>query len=378
MKKTLLVGGTWDQTGGAKSGLVRKIENILSNKVQMMDTYNGGYFKDLTSIIKKTDQYDVVFWFANIPDNTLEKIRDVKSIAPYTLLVTSKRNDFIKEGEKKYNFEELIQRALSQKANLSFEFTKNINKNKYEIRVYDPLGCLWYQGYDIETATQNAISRIEYMSSVTRKESISIGERIDIIPTDRDIKFLEFVKQSAETFHKLMLLPDHVDRFVGNASLRFNKPTRCMNGFPGIRKNDTILISKRNVDKTGITFNDFVPCKLGEKGEVTYLGNNKPSVDTPVQLRLFSKLKNIDYILHGHCYVKDAPITKMAIPCGALEEIDEVMECIQKNYKEDSDFIVLNLLGHGCLVMAGENKLNDMASIDYIVRTIPERMINNN
>ena len=375
LRRVLLVGGTWDETGGWPSGLITKLQRALTYHAHVLDTYNGGYYSNLPGILESTSQYDLIFWFANILDNSLEKIRDVKSVAPYTLLVTSKRNDFTEAGERKYNFEELVQRALSQKANLCFEFTKYPATGNFIIRIFDPLGCLWYEGFDISEAVDCAMKRLVYLHSVTRKGSMSVGERPEIITyTDSDNKFLDFVKRSADTFHKLMMLPEHVDRFVGNASLRFDKPTRCMNGFPGIRKGDTILISRRNVDKTGITFDDFVPCRFGNHGEVTYLGDFKPSVDSPVQLRLFDRLSKIDYILHGHCYAKGAPMTKTAVPCGALEEIDEVMNCILTNYDEDADFIVINLKGHGCLIMAGESRLDDMSSVEFEVRSIPERI----
>lgn len=75
-------------------------------------------------------------------------------------------------------------------------------------------------------------------------------------------------------------------------------------------------------------------------------------------------------MLHGHCYITDAPMTSMAIPCGAVEEADEILSCVDKN----ADFITLNLKGHGCLIMAGANRLDDMFNVKFVVRPIPEIM----
>ena len=378
--KILIVGGTWDKNGGKPSGLIRKLESaLLTRNDCTVRCHNGGNYDGLQEILNDAPHYDAVFWFANV-DNSLEKVRDVKAVAPHTLLVNSKRNDFVSDEERKYDFEELLQRALAAKANLCFEFSKPLNDTKFGIRVFDPLGCLWYEGDNIETAVSNACDRLKYLASVTRKQSVSLGSELPEIEfTEKDNKFIDFVKSSADTFHKLMMLPEHVDRFVGNASMRgnhlsFSEPTRCMNGFPSIRKKGTVLISRRNVDKTGITLKDFVPCHLGDDSEVCYFGEKKPSVDAPVQLQLFNRLPNIDYILHGHCYADGAPMTGSAVPCGALEEIDEVMDCIRRNYNEGSDFIVLNLKGHGCLIMAGKERLEDMKTVQFSTRPVPELM----
>ena len=362
MKKILIVGGTWNEKGGMPSSIIKKMHKIMN----VANVHNGGNYEDLKKIIESTPKYDYIFWFANVEDNSLEKIRNVKDYAPKSLLITSKRND-----NNKYTYEELLQRALSQKANLCFEFSKVADK-LFNIRVFDPLGCIWYNGTNIDEAIKATLNRLEYLKSVTRKPSINVGEAPNIEFTETDKKFLEFVRESGETFHRLMCLPPDVKRFVGNASLRFKEPTRCMSGFPAIRKDDIVLISKRNVDKTGISEKDFVACYL-EDGNVAYRGENKPSVDSPVQLRLFKQLPNIDYILHGHCYIENAPMTSMAIPCGAIEEVDETIKCIKQNYNTlNNNFYVINLKGHGCLIMANADTLDKMREVKFVVRTIPE------
>lgn len=362
MKKILIVGGTWNEKGGMPSSIIKKMHKIMN----VANVHNGGNYNDLRKIIESTPKYEYVFWFANVENNDLAKIRNVKDYNPKCMLITSKRND-----NNKYTYEELLQRALSQKANLCFEFSKVADK-LFNIRVFDPLGCVWYDGTNIDDAIKATLNRLEYLKSVTRKPSINVGEAPNIEFTETDKKFLEFVRESGETFHRLMCLPPDVKRFVGNASLRFKEPTRCMSGFPAIRKDDIVLISRRNVDKTGISEKDFVACYL-EDGNVAYRGENKPSVDSPVQLRLFKQLSNIDYILHGHCYIENAPMTSMAIPCGAIEEVDETIKCIKQNYNTlNNNFYVINLKGHGCLIMANANTLDKMREVKFIIRTIPE------
>lgn len=372
MKKILIVGGTFDDNGGKASGLISKLAEALTSVDRVITVWNGGKFDVLNEILDETAQYDYVFWFANV-DNTKEKIRDVKAVAPHCLLVTSKRNDFVGD-KKKYDLEELLQRALAIKANLCFEFCK-VGEKVFNIRIFDPLGCVWYDGTDLKEAADAAVKRLDYLASVTRKASVNEDDVPAFEFNDADRKFLDIIKSSAETFHKLMCLPPDVKRFVGNASLRFKTPTRCMNGFPAIRKEDYVLISRRNVDKTGISEKDFVICHLDDAGNTVYRGMNKPSVDSPVQLRLFKALPNIDYILHGHVYVKNAIITDKAIPCGAVEEVDTVLVAIERGYDTyDKDFYVINLKGHGCLIMANADTLDRMNMAEFYTRPLPEIM----
>lgn len=379
-ERVLVVGGTFDRNNGKSSGLIDKLGRAIAMATMAannstVEVQNGGNIERLKELLDETPDNDFVFWFANV-SNDEEKIRDVKAVAPHTLLITSKRNDFVDETftKQKYDFEELLQRALAIKANLCFEFCK-MPDGIFKMKVFDPLGCVWYEGTEINNAAKAAVDRLMYLSSVTRKPSVNTEDVPEVVFNDTDKRFLEFVKSSAEVFHRLMCLPPDVKRFVGNASLRFKTPTRCMNGFPAIRKDGYVLISRRNVDKTGISEKDFVPCFLDEDGNVAFGGENKPSVDSPVQLRLFNKLPNIDYILHGHCYIKDAPMTSLAIPCGAVEEVDETLRCIEDTYGTyDGKFYTINLKGHGCLIMANAEELNRMESVEFYVRPLPEFM----
>lgn len=94
----LLVGGTFSNTAnpdgsyGAVSGVLRHVYNALNNYPNFKIKYvNGGKYDILKTLLTSTPQYDFVFWWANV-NNSLEKIRNVKEIAPLTMLISSKRN----------------------------------------------------------------------------------------------------------------------------------------------------------------------------------------------------------------------------------------------------------------------------------------------
>ncbi len=107
---------------------------------------------------------------------------------------------------------------------------------------------------------------------------------------------------------------------------------------------------------------------MDENENIYYYGQNKPSVDTPIQLRLYKILPDVNYMLHAHVYIKDAPFTETPIPCGGLEEVEEIMKALKKIGKTSN--ISINLIGHGSIILAKD--LSYMKDINYIQRPIPE------
>lgn len=353
MSKTLIVGGTFDDNGGKPSSVVNKVYETFVAQGYAVDVFNGGYFDDVEKILESTINYKYVIWWANVP-NDKEKIRNVKEINPKCILITSKRND-----NDTYGFAELINRALGAKANLCVEFSKW--NNLYKMRLFDPLGNLWYSGMDVIHMTTVMMDRMFFLAGVTRQGCLHADGNIDI-PNEKE--FFDIVKHYGDVFHDLIQPDKGVTRYLGNATFR------CQRGFPSFRKNDKIFVSQRNVDKRYIDRCAFVPVKLDDD-VLWYYGDNKPSVDTPIQTRLYRLLPNINYMIHAHVYIKDAPFTKHNIPCGGIEEVMEIIEAIGADTTKN--FYAVNLIGHGCIVMA--KNVKQLKNLNYIARKMPERII---
>lgn len=371
-------------TYGKSSGLTEKMIKLLKPFASRFQFANGGYYPDLQLHLENAKFYDIVFWWPNV-DNDLPKIRNVKEMAPHVMLVTSKRND-----NDEYTFQELNQRALASKSNLVFEF-KKVN-DKFKMMIFDPLGCSWYNGFNIDAAVTSAMNRLSYLNAITRQKTTSIdtnnglvlkwyfdcfeqkqtqsNKTIDI-PDEQ--KFVNLVKQYAETFHEIMKPAPNIKRFLGNCSMKPFPPQvgRCSKGMPSFRKDGYVFVSQRNVDKEFLSLDNFVATYL-ENNEVYYCGENKPSVDTPVQLRLYEKLPNINYMIHSHTYIKNAPYTTYPIPCGAIEEVDEIIDLIEKEFGTlTGTKYHLNLLGHGSIAMG--HTIEHLENIEYYGRALPEK-----
>ena len=180
-------------------------------------------------------------------------------------------------------------------------------------------------------------------------------------------EFLGIVKSYAVKLARATFQTNDVKRFLGNASFR------CPKGFPSFRDGKYIFVSRRNVNKEYIGIEDFVP--VYEKNDkIYYCGDFKPSVDTPIQVKLYAKLPKINYMIHTHCYIKDAPYTETALPCGAIEEVNEVLRVIETYYENDFDkeFYVINLRGHGSIMLGSKPSL--FKNIEIVGRNLPERM----
>ena len=294
------------------------------------------------------------------------------------MLISSKRNI-----DNKYSIQDLLERSFKLKSNLTVEFSKK--ENKYNMRLFDPLGNEWYDGLDIEKCAKAILDRLKIIKNITREKTIKSEENFEnistffksdlnqiyksndnpVIPIKND--FLSIVKNYAYVFAKEMVQKKDVKRFLGNASFR------CPKGFPSFKEGKYIFVSKRNVNKEFIGINEFVPVYL-ENEKIYYCGDNKPSVDTPIQFRLYSLLPNINYMIHSHCYIKNAPFTKNALPCGAVEEVKEIVDVLKNYYNNDlnKDFYLINLVGHGSIMMS--NKIEQLKNIDMIGRKLPEKM----
>lgn len=355
--KVLMVGGRWDGKGGRASGLFRKLVEEVSRRHDA-DAFNGGMFGELSGLLGRCPGYDCVFWMADVP-NDLDKTRDVKKTAPHVMLVTSKRND-----SSQYDERELVLRALESKSNLLVEFSKG-GGGVFNMRALDPLGNIWYDGADVPAAAGAVMERISFLKSMTREgsrqedSSPSLPDQSDFVTCVREIagEIQELVKETTED-----------PRFLGNASFR---ETRCMKTFPSFRDGGGVFVSRRNVPKRFIGLDDFVAVHLAGDG-VGYRGEHKPSVDTPIQLRLYRALPNINYMIHTHCYIEGAPFTGECIPCGAVEEAAAVIEVILAAYGDlGQGLYKVNLRGHGSIAMSGD--LSGFEGIGFYSRPMPER-----
>jgi hypothetical protein len=348
----VIVGGAWDDNGGRPSGYVKKLHaGLVRAGVTDIVLLNGGSFDYLPVYMKTWGQSaDVLIWMPDIPNGKEKLVNGIKEINPKLQLVISKNN---RSG--KYDRLMLVARALKAKANLLIEFTDQ--EGMVAATVIDPLANAFVEDTTNIDAVANVLAiRLGELASFTRIPSVQVGEAIPC-ETDNEGTFFAIVRGYADTFHTLIHAANQ-NRLLGNVSFR------CEHGFPSYRQgNDIIHVSKRNIDKRDIDWRGFVAVNMHSLDRVEYYGEHKPSVDTPIQVRLYNYYKNVRMMLHAHVFVEGAPFTHSIVPCGAIEEFDEIVKLFPD--PNSSNFSV-NLLGHGSLVLARD--LNYMKNIPYVSR----------
>ncbi len=356
--KVLIVGGTFDENGGKPSSVIGQIHSEMTKKTRSFDSLlvNGGTLNKLKLLVEDDwllKQYNIVLWAPNIANNEDRLLHLVKSLNPRCVLISTKQ----RRHPDEYTHGDIVGRLLKSRSNLGITF--DVGSKPYKLTVSDPLGNEYYSGFDISDATRAIRNRLLEFDMMTRIPSKSIGQ-IDK-HADIDPKFIEVIHRFGNEFTK------HVNavnpnRLLGNAS------TRCAKGFPAIRSQsgNFYYVSKRNVDKENITSQDFVPVTTSEH-IVEYVGTQKPSVDTPIQVRIFNYYPNIKYMIHGHVYVKSGLETESKIPCGFIDEFEEVKSLYPR---PDTKEMLINLRGHGCLIAVDD--LSKFDSVEFISRPFPE------
>lgn len=297
-------------------------------------------------------------------------------------MITSKRND-----DGKYTFAELISRALAIKANLTIEFVKDPD-GLFSMMLFDPLGNVFYDGFMVDEMCTKLLERTKQLILFTRVPTVQdTTHEAPAVPEETE--FFNFAHNCADIFHNLIRPAKGTERFLGNMSFR------CQNGFPSFRGEDGIIyVSRRNVDKSDIGAASFVPTYLDDTKTVKYFGEAKPSVDTPVQLRLYKHLPWANYMLHAHCYVDTTGIpetvtlcTTKPIPCGAIEEVAEILTAyligrFYWEYNKHPRLVAINLVGHGCILIAEDveilKELQSHKDSCFVARPIPEVFKNEN
>lgn len=320
--KTTIIGGDFGTPKA--SGIIRKI----SEHFDQPSIINGGELNQLPTTISS----DLILWMPNI-NNEQPKHYPKKGIGD--VLICSK------VMREEYSIADAVSRIFRMHGNAVIAIYKN--DSIVAFKLIDALGNFWYNGSDISQLCIAIKEFYAFTKSAIRMNSNNVEMPIPEINDDIN-RFIDLNKK----------LSKHIQiscgqRFFGNLS------TRCQKLFPTCKaENSGVFVSPRNVDKSEITSNDMVYVRLLNDA-VIYAGDHKPSVDSPIQLLIYSKFPNINYMIHGHAFIEGAIETKTYCLCGDVREVDEVSSLIT------TKFGAINLKNHGFLIFA--DTLDNLANL---------------
>jgi len=322
--KALVVGGTWDENGGRASKVVTSLAGNLEAEV-----CNGG---DYTKLSHEIGGYSLVVWMPKIW-NDESKWYPEKDTG--TVLICSK---VMRPG---YITVDAVKRIYDMHANAVIQIWIGTGNEKHTFALVDALGNEWVKTSDIGYLAQRIVDLYKWTSGAIRVPSVRLDRRTS------DLK--RFMRLNLE-------VADRVQGYVGKRYFG-NVSTRCQSMFPGARMGAHVLVSPRNTDKSLLSAEDMVPVEgelhhpdgAPDVSVVRYGGARKPSVDAPVQVRLFELFPDINFFIHGHAYLKGAPVTEQYFPCGDMREVFEIRELIESK-KTPRTCGAINLKNHGFLL----------------------------
>jgi ribulose-5-phosphate 4-epimerase/fuculose-1-phosphate aldolase len=180
-----------------------------------------------------------------------------------------------------------------------------------------------------------------------------MASSIPLIKPFKDQEFLDMVKKISGKIEAL-----NAGRFFDNCSTRYTS----LFPFARINVKSTIgaYVSPGDIDKNEIRCEDMILANMPIGAGVypfDYIGQKKPSVDTSIHLTTYKQYPHINYIIHGHAYIRDAKHTREYYPCGDLREAEEISYFISG--KSVSYF---NLKNHGFIILA--NAVDDIDRLD--------------
>ncbi|MGH1397593.1 MAG: class II aldolase/adducin family protein [Alphaproteobacteria bacterium] len=358
--RALIVGGTFDADGGKESKIITEMAQSLG-----WDFINGGSIDKIREF--DPTNLDVLLWMPNINNDEDKILPSLKKQWQRMVLISSKRAEARPEQQREeYSHFEVVSRLLKTKSNLGIMIQKD--EGRFSFSLMDPLGNRFIKTQRVSELSSAIANRVNTLKSLTRIGSSHAGQPPKNITLVSDA-FIQTVRTLGDEFstHVNAVNPE---RLLGNAAARDTyRSTRCTHGFPSVRAGDnTFWISRRNVDKQTMNSSDFVLVGADEN-RVNYYGDPaiKPSVDSPIQIRLFNFYSNVSFMVHGHVYAENAPTTKSKVPCGHIEEFDEIKALFPD--PQTTNFTV-NLKGHGCLILS--NNLEYLQNATFESRPLPE------
>jgi len=313
MENLLVVGGNIET--GKRSEVIYKIFCLYVKLCHFVlgRLHNGTLPENLNT------KEDLVLWF---PDISNEHTKTYPKKKKGSVLICSK---VMRDNTTRID---AVSRIFAMQGNAIVLIYKNQKPFKFEL--VDALNNTWCLTDDIEVLV-NTINELYTWTKKSVRISLKQKDLASInLPKVDCSSFIEINKKLA-----LKVAEGCGNRFFGNYS------TRCTKLFPSERNENMFLFSPRNVDKRFVTEDDLIAVT-----DQNYFGDRKPSVDTPVQLKIYTSYPNINFMIHGHALIDGAPTTKHYFPCGDLREVDEVLNLVEEKHTKR-----INLKNHGFLLL---------------------------
>lgn len=192
------------------------------------------------------------------------------------------------------------------------------------------------------------------LTKAVRRRSVHTGSLLPAVP--HLAAFVRFSRDMRPAFTQI------VERNVGTGRWPGNFSFRCTHGFMSARHDGGFVITRRNVEKTGLTEQDFVSVDGALRdGKLSFSGapDAKPSIDAPVHRVIYEHLPWVRALVHGHLFCVGDTVYPESLerwPCGAENEGYDIAS---KAPKERRDLWIVNVDGHGFVALIGSDAVEE-------------------
>ncbi|MBN1427097.1 MAG: class II aldolase/adducin family protein, partial [Anaerolineae bacterium] len=197
------------------------------------------------------------------------------------------------------------------------------------------------------------VETVMHFLEAIRRRSEKIDTQIPPVPHLN--KLVAFSRKMQPAFSQIIERNVASGRWPGNFSFR------CTHDFLSSRGQNGFAITQRNIDKTGLTTNDFVWVSLElENDNLIFSGANdaKPSIDAPVHRVIYCQLPWVQSIVHGHLQISGENVHPQKLrrwPCGAENEGFDIVSAASRC--PGAELWIANVEGHGFVALIGSQDL---------------------
>jgi hypothetical protein len=201
---------------------------------------------------------------------------------------------------------------------------------------------------------------IGHFLEAIRRRSVRKGHAVPAVPYLDTL--VAFSRKMQPAFAQIIERNIASGRWPGNFSFR------CTHGFLSSRVDDGFMITRRNVDKTGLSAGDFVWVSLELADEqLAFWGaeESKPSIDAPVHRVIYRSLPWVRGIVHGHLKAYGEHVHPHMLPrwpCGAENEAFDILSIAPR--AQTPDIWIVNIEGHGFVALLGQE--NPQSGLDTL------------
>lgn len=310
--KVVIAGGS----KGHSSGIVRKIQNN-GHQIWKFNGYSNfeEFFKNVQSKIDEVRPH-IIIWlvdFKEIP---------ILNKPPGSLLLYGK---YVGHREKLYS-SFISHKIINETKSDGVIIIKPIVKNFYRFELVDKLGNYWGKARNFTKFMKSIVKLYEFYA---KSNYGSVVHQPRLIVPEPSQKLELLIDMTTDLSVRIGLHYDVEDLVDFNLNY-----TRL---YPSIREGQGLFVSKRNVENNFIEITDMVYIE-----DNTYFNmTNICAIDTPFHSKIYEKYPQINFIIHGHAYIKNVPYTKEYYDCGDINNLENL---------ELKDWGLLNLKNHGFLI----------------------------